>query len=330
ASEVPFGTNLDVQAIDFVLKEMFPNDADHHISSPLAIIAHDLTVKQKFKEYDQKLEALTSINVIKAIEEADPPNDREGEIRKKRKKDAGEPSSRSTKKDKGLVVPVQEDTPTYQPQDQEEYYVQKHHILGPSIVVVAKKLKELIKKDELTIPYLKGDGLEKLKKQYKKDVELKNHVYQLKEAALIEAHLSNDEGDVSKPRSFDKNMSKSTKLHNCLYNNDFYYLVNLSMGEKYATSLTKHFTTRYHIQGLEDTIPNKWSKKIYRYQFEALNSIHHWDDVRKDFFKADMGNRSSYKVYSDKRIIYVVRVVVKKKWGYGFLTSIVVKRLDKK
>ncbi|GJU11500.1 hypothetical protein Tco_1133896 [Tanacetum coccineum] len=69
-------------------------------------------------------------------------------------------------------------------------------------------------------------------------------------------------------------MSKSTKPYNTFYNNNFYYLFNLSMGEKYATSLTKYFAARYHIQ--------------------------------------------------------VVRVDVKKKWGYGFLTSIVVRRLDKK
>ncbi|GKE98028.1 hypothetical protein Tco_0021379 [Tanacetum coccineum] len=39
-------------------------------------------------------------------DDQDPPNDREGEKRKKRRKDIGEPSSRSSKKDKDLVVPV--------------------------------------------------------------------------------------------------------------------------------------------------------------------------------------------------------------------------------
>ncbi|GJY14706.1 hypothetical protein Tco_0385128 [Tanacetum coccineum] len=36
------------------------------------------------------------------------------------------------------------------------------------------------------------------------------------------------------------------------------------------------------------------------------------------------------KVYLDKMIIFVVRVVVKKKWGYGFLTSIMVRRSDER
>ncbi|GJW82604.1 hypothetical protein Tco_0146579 [Tanacetum coccineum] len=42
ASEVSFGTNLDVQATDFVLQEMFADNADHHISSPPATTIHDL------------------------------------------------------------------------------------------------------------------------------------------------------------------------------------------------------------------------------------------------------------------------------------------------
>nr|GEV49095.1 hypothetical protein [Tanacetum cinerariifolium] len=224
-------------------------------------------------------------------DDQDPTNDREGVTRKKRKKDAGEPSSRSSKKDKALVVPVQEDAPADQPQDQEEDYIQKRpiigwfnkksgsakvanrkstwfdmilksnidqnedHILRPSTVVVEKKLKVLIKKDELTIADREGVGLEKFKEQYKNDVELEYHVNQLKATMLTEAQWSNN---------------------------------------------------------------------------EALSGIHHLDDVRKDFFKVEMGNKSSDKVYSDKRIIFVIRGVVKKKWGYGFLSPIVVRKSDKK
>ncbi|GKC86069.1 hypothetical protein Tco_1141786 [Tanacetum coccineum] len=70
------------------------------------------------------------------------------------------------------------------------------------------------------------------------------------------------EGDVSKPRSFESHMSKSTKPNPSFYNNDLYYLVNLSTGEKYDTSLNNHYATRYHIQGIKDIIPDIWSKKV--------------------------------------------------------------------
>ncbi|GJV42021.1 hypothetical protein Tco_1420461 [Tanacetum coccineum] len=122
---------------------------------------------------------------------------------------------------------------------------------------VAKKLKELIKKDELTITDLEGVGLEMLKKQYKNYVELEYHVDQLKATMLTEAQWSNGEGDVSKPRSFKQHMSKRAKPHSCFYN-----------------------------RGIEDMIPDRWSKKIHIYQINALNIIYQWDDARKDFFKA--------------------------------------------
>nr|GEU97697.1 hypothetical protein [Tanacetum cinerariifolium] len=49
ASKVPLGTNVDVEATDFVLQEMFPNDADHHILSPPANTIHDLVTNSQHK-----------------------------------------------------------------------------------------------------------------------------------------------------------------------------------------------------------------------------------------------------------------------------------------
>ncbi|GJQ91943.1 nucleic acid-binding, OB-fold-like protein [Tanacetum coccineum] len=217
----------------------------------------------------------------------DPFNDREGENMKKRTKDASEPSSRSLRKDKSHVVPAQEDTHANQHQDQEDVYVQNHPNPGwftkKSCQQMlreeqhAKKLKELIQKDELTIADL--------------------------EVVFIEAEWNIGEGDVSKPRSFERHMSKSIKPHPSFYNNDFYHLVCLRTGEKYTTSLTKHYAARYHIQGIEDMILNRWSKEVHRYQIESLNGIHHWEDARQDFFKAKINNRSPGKVYLEKRIM---------------------------
>ncbi|GKE02337.1 hypothetical protein Tco_1390320, partial [Tanacetum coccineum] len=137
----------------------------------------------------------------------------------------------------------------------------------------------------LAVADLEGVELEMLKRQYKNDVELEYHVEQLKVAVLEEVQWSND----------------------------YYYIPSLSTEEKYTSSFTKHFAARYHIEGIEDMILNRWSKKIHLYHIDALNGIHHCDYARNDFFKAEMGNRSSHKVYSDKRIISVVKVNVKKK-----------------
>ncbi|GJZ62550.1 reverse transcriptase domain-containing protein [Tanacetum coccineum] len=240
----------------------------------------------------------------------DPPNNRKGENKKKHQKGIGEPSSRSSRQNRSPVVIVQDDTPAMRTTwfdlflksdiDKDE-----NHILGPSTVPTAKKFKELIQKDELSIADLKGARLEWLK-------------------------WNSDEGDVSNPRSFERQMSKSTKPHPCFYNNDYTYLVDLSTEEKYTTSITKHYAARYYKEGIEDSIPERWSKEVRRYHFEALNGIHHWEENIIDFFKAGMSVVTEGNVYSDLRIKSVVRIDVKKKWGYGFLTSIVFRRSDDK
>ncbi|GJU56773.1 hypothetical protein Tco_1234539 [Tanacetum coccineum] len=420
ASEVPLGTHVDVLATKTLLQEMFPNENAYHFSSPPATktsypttypqpsslqakakklmqkakkntgkINFKKAVAQKFREYDQKLKALTNFNVSEAFEKAVQArvlteikkllpthipkaitnyvrprlNTSVLDNKKKRQKDVGEPSSRSSRRNKSPVIHAQADTPSMQPLDQEDEYVRKHpypewfpkksglakrrttwfdlilkldinqnenHILGPSTVAIAKKLKAIIQKDELTIADLEGAGLERLKQQYQNDVELEYHVSKLKAAVLTEAKWNSGEDDVSKPRTFERHMSKNTKPHPSFYNNDFYYIVCLSTKEKYTTSITKHYAARYYKQGIEDMILDRWCKETHRYIFEALNGIHHWDGDRIDFFKAEMSTRTEGSVYLDLRIKSVVCVVVKKKWGYGFLSSIVVRRSDDK
>ncbi|GJU85728.1 hypothetical protein Tco_1293274 [Tanacetum coccineum] len=146
----------------------------------------------------------------------------------------------------------------------------ENHILGPSTVAIEKKIKGIIQKDELTIA----------------DLEV-----------LTEAKWNSDEDDVSKPRTFERHMSKNTKPHPSFYNNDFYYLVCLSTKEKYTTSITKHYAAKYYKQGIEDMIPDRWCKETHRYIFEALNGIHYWDGDIIDFFKAEMIRRSDDKEY---------------------------------
>nr|GEZ20625.1 hypothetical protein [Tanacetum cinerariifolium] len=63
-----------------------------------------------------------------------------------------------------------------------------------------KEIKELIKKDELTIANLEGVGVEMLKSRYKNDVELEYHVDQIKASMAKEAKWSDiDDDDLTKP-----------------------------------------------------------------------------------------------------------------------------------
>ncbi|GJS63703.1 hypothetical protein Tco_0678267 [Tanacetum coccineum] len=163
----------------------------------------------------------------------------------------------------------------------------------------------MIQKDELTIADLKGAGLEWLKVHYNNDVELQYHVCQLKAAVLSEAQWNSDEGDVSKPRSFKRHMSKSTKPHPCFYNNDYSYLVDLNIEEKYTTSITKHYAVRYYKEGIDDIIPERWSKEVHRYHFEALN-VRRSDDKEYELSYANLPRLSVNDVED-------IRTVIKKK-----------------
>nr|GFA46298.1 hypothetical protein [Tanacetum cinerariifolium] len=158
ASEVP---------LNIVLQEMFSDETAHHISSPpvniqvknpqpsslqaktkklmqkakknMRKIKFKRAVSKKFKEYTQKLEALTSVNVSEATDmvvharvltEMKKLLPTHGEKKKKRRKDTSQASSKSSRKNKAPMVHYQEDTPADQPQDQEDLYVQERPNAG--------------------------------------------------------------------------------------------------------------------------------------------------------------------------------------------------------
>ncbi|GJT49267.1 hypothetical protein Tco_0975424 [Tanacetum coccineum] len=128
-------------------------------------------------DMDLKIKLLNRTHSNKYHDNQDPPNNYEAENNKKRRKDVGEPSSRSSRQNRSPVVIVQDDTPAKQPLNQADILIQKHskpewflkksglakrrtawfdlflksdidkdenHILGPLTVAIAKKFKELI------------------------------------------------------------------------------------------------------------------------------------------------------------------------------------------
>ncbi|GJU81011.1 hypothetical protein Tco_1283376 [Tanacetum coccineum] len=63
---------------------------------------------------------------------------------------------------------------------------------------------------------------------------------------------------------------------------------------------------------------------------EDLKGIHHWKEDRQWFYKGNIGHKSAHDVYSKIKIISVKRITVERKYGYGYLKEIVVKRADQK
>ncbi|GJT86957.1 hypothetical protein Tco_1068674 [Tanacetum coccineum] len=138
-------------------------------------------VAQKFREYDQKLEALTNFNVSEAFEKAvqakvlteikklQPthiPKVIANYVRPRLNTSVLENSGLAKRRTTWFDLLLKSDI------DQN-----KNHILGSSTVAIAKKLKAIIQKNEPTIADLEGAGLERLKQQYQNDVKLEYHHY---------------------------------------------------------------------------------------------------------------------------------------------------------
>ncbi|GJU48080.1 hypothetical protein Tco_1217635 [Tanacetum coccineum] len=182
ASEVPLGTHVDVQATNTVLQEMFSDEAFF------------ISTSKKITYYQRSPTNLTSSQSKEAHAEGEEEH-KEDQLQTGRLFTKKSGSTNAMRRTTWFDLLLKSNI------DRNE-----DHILGPSTIAIAKKIKEIIQKDELTISDLEDAGLEKLKLHYKNDVELEYHVDPLKAAVLSKAQWNSDEGDVSKPRSFEHHM----------------------------------------------------------------------------------------------------------------------------
>ncbi|GJV51417.1 hypothetical protein Tco_1447158 [Tanacetum coccineum] len=224
----------------------------------------------------------------------DPPSDHEEEKRKKQRKDVGQSSSRSSTRNKSPMVHAQDDTPAMQPLDQEDEYIWTR--LNPEW-------------------YTKSGSAGVAKR--------KTTWFDL----LLKSDIDQNKNHILRPST----IAIENKLK-AIIQKDKLTIANLEgVGlERLKHQYQNDVELEYHVEQLKATVLSeaKWCKETYLYIFEALNGIHHWEDSRIDFFKAEMSNRSKRKVYSDLRIKLVVRIEVKKKWGYSFITSYIARRFD--
>ncbi|GJR80570.1 hypothetical protein Tco_0151355 [Tanacetum coccineum] len=111
-------------------------------------------------------------------------------------------------------------------------------------------------------------------------------------------------------------------------NRDLKYLQGGVSTMMYTMSTTKTKATQYDLPGIEDMVPNIWSLVKVSYDKYALWGISHWREQHKTFYAYAQGIQSRGDVYSTKRIMAVTHVSVMRKYGYGYLEEIVVRRAD--
>ncbi|GJR73453.1 hypothetical protein Tco_0085818 [Tanacetum coccineum] len=81
---------------------------------------------------------------------------------------------------------------------------------------------------------------------------------------------------------------------------------------------------------IEDLVPELWSLVQLKYDQHAYLGTSHWGFKRQRFYGYASNQTSSKYVYSRRRIIVVTRLKIMKKYDYGHLEEIEVRRDDHK
>ncbi|GKB79053.1 hypothetical protein Tco_0945948 [Tanacetum coccineum] len=98
--------------------------------------------------------------------------------------------------------------------------------------------------------------------------------------------------------------------------------------KKYALSITKYRTTIYTQDGIEESINNQFKSSVDAYNDDVKLGIHHWPEMCRSFYKRKMARTLEHELYQDSKIIAIVNAEVERKYGYGFVSNIKVKRAD--
>ncbi|GKA33767.1 hypothetical protein Tco_0720196 [Tanacetum coccineum] len=174
------------------------------------------------------------------------------------------------------------------------------------VVDFAKFTKNCLKKDKITKVGLEGPAFKLLKGKYRNYIKL------------------------NKPLPLHGASGRLTILVDFFFNKDLDYLTTGKVELKYATTLTKLKAARYDLEGIEEMIPKIWSSSKVAYNKDVAFGISHWGPKRKLFYRARPAIQSSHIVYSRMKILSIIRILVDKQFGYGYLKETVVRCANQK
>ncbi|GKC13116.1 hypothetical protein Tco_1009898 [Tanacetum coccineum] len=210
---------------------------------------------------------------------------------------------------------VFEATDTEMPLNQGDYVVGKPPItfdeLMSTPIDFSSHVLNNLKIEIPTQEHLVGPAFNLLKGTCKSRVDLKYHFEECYKDVNDRLNWTNPEGheypfDLSKPLPLIEDHGSQVVPTNYFINNNLEYLKGESLSRKYTTFTTKTKAAKYDtIEGIEDMGPKR--QHLYGY----------------------VSNRKSkHDVFSIKRIIAITHVKVMKKYDYGYLEEIFVRRED--
>ncbi|GJT46237.1 hypothetical protein Tco_0954952 [Tanacetum coccineum] len=113
-------------------------------------------------------------------------------------------------------------------------------------------------------------------------------------------------------------------------NKDMEYLKGGDLSRRYLTLVKKTKVATYELKWIKDLVPELWSPVQLKYDQHAYFGTSHWGPKRQSFYGYASNLTSSKDVYSRRRIITVTRLTIMKKYDYGHLKEIEVRRDDQK
>nr|GEW64277.1 retrovirus-related Pol polyprotein from transposon TNT 1-94 [Tanacetum cinerariifolium] len=109
---------------------------------------------------------------------------------------------------------------------------------------------------------------------------------------------------------------------------DLEYLNGGNSSRRYSTSVTKTKAATYELKWIKDLVLELWSPMVVNYNKHTYFGTSHWGPKRQNFYGYASNLTSSKDVYSRRRIIAVTRLTIIKKYDYGHLEEIEVRRDD--
>ncbi|GJV09180.1 hypothetical protein Tco_1346836 [Tanacetum coccineum] len=192
-----------------------------------------------------------------------------------------------------------------------------------------------VNKTELTQADFEGQAYEVVKAFYPDVIHLQFQMEECHKMLTDQVDWANPEGDqvrinVNRPLPLGGPPGHVTIQTEFFFNKDLEYLRYGSKGSCPALSISKMKAASYPDFGLELLVPEQmWIDDVCTYDVSAKYGISHWWFTRQKFYIDRHDSPSRRKdVRTHMRILSVVRIKAYSRYGYDYLSEIVLRRAD--
>ncbi|GJZ72206.1 hypothetical protein Tco_0636057 [Tanacetum coccineum] len=192
-----------------------------------------------------------------------------------------------------------------------------------------------VNKTVLTQADFEGQAYEVVKAFYPDVIHLQFQMEECHKMLTDQINWANPEGDqvridVSRPLPLGGPPGHLTIQTEFFFNKDLEYLRYGNKGSRPALSISKMKAARYPDFGLELLVPEQmWIDEVCTYDISAAYGISHWWFNRQKFYieRHDSPSRRR-EVRNHMRILSVVSIKAYSRYGYDYLSEIVLRRAD--